>query len=371
MSAFVVPKHNAYVTTLSGSQYIAPVFDGTTAAAPGYSCCTLATFENTFTMPAGATSASITITLIADNEASASVNGVLIGAQSMTACNFCGGQAPNTYTVAFTPDPSGTNHLDVTLWDGGGALGLDYVATVNYSVQPPDHTPPVITPTVTGTQGSNGWYTSDVKVTWSVTDPESDVSSKSGCDDATITTDTDGSTITCSATSAGGTNSASVTIKRDATLPTVSYAGNAASYTVDQSVAITCSASDATNPGSGLASSTCQNVSGAAYTFTIGTNTYSATAKDNAGNTGSGSTSFSVAVTSGGLCALTQRWVTKAGVATSLCAKLSAAAASIAAGDMTAKAGQIGAYQNELSAQTGKAIAADKAAILSGLAGQM
>ena len=85
---------------------------------------------------------------------------------------------------------------------------------------PTDSTPPVITPTLTGTLGSNGWYRSDVKVTWTVTDPESTITS-SPCGETTITSDTTGTVVTCSATSAGGTSTQSVTIKRDATAPSV------------------------------------------------------------------------------------------------------------------------------------------------------
>jgi NHL repeat len=85
-----------------------------------------------------------------------------------------------------------------------------------------DTTPPVITPTVTGTKGNNGWYTSDVTVTWTVTDPESAISSKVGCDPASISIDTTVQTVTCTATSAGGTATQSVTVKRDATPPTAS-----------------------------------------------------------------------------------------------------------------------------------------------------
>ena len=48
-----------------------------------------------------------------------------------------------------------------------------------------DLTPPVIGPTVSGTLGSNGWYVSDVAVTWDVQDPDSPVSSQTGCDAAT------------------------------------------------------------------------------------------------------------------------------------------------------------------------------------------
>lgn len=83
-----------------------------------------------------------------------------------------------------------------------------------------DSTPPVITPTVNGTMGLNGWHVSDVTVSWDVTDPESDMT-KTGCGAQAVTTDTAGVTFTCTATSAGGTSTQSVTIKRDATKPTI------------------------------------------------------------------------------------------------------------------------------------------------------
>jgi hypothetical protein len=86
-----------------------------------------------------------------------------------------------------------------------------------------DSTPPVITPNVSGTLGSNGWYTSNVNVSWSVVDDESTVSSQTGCEATSVTTDTTGVTFTCSATSAGGTASQSVTLKRDATAPGISF----------------------------------------------------------------------------------------------------------------------------------------------------
>lgn len=87
----------------------------------------------------------------------------------------------------------------------------------------PDSTPPVIEPTITGTLGNNGWYTSDVEVSWTITDPEG-VTSSTGCDTTTITEDNgpDGVELTCEATSGGGTRSESVTIKRDATDPVIS-----------------------------------------------------------------------------------------------------------------------------------------------------
>lgn len=93
----------------------------------------------------------------------------------------------------------------------------------DFSVVLADLTPPKIAPDVVGTQGSDGWYTSTVTVRWNVSDPESGIASSDGCDPAVIDADTEDSTFTCSATSAGGTNSRTVTIKRDATPPTITW----------------------------------------------------------------------------------------------------------------------------------------------------
>ncbi|MEX2542009.1 MAG: hypothetical protein WD314_09370 [Trueperaceae bacterium] len=118
---------------------------------------------------------------------------------------------------------------------------------------PVDTTPPVISPRISGTAGSNGWYTSNVTVDWDVSDPESAVSSKSGCERTTVSSDTNGVSFTCSATSAGGTASESVTIMRDATPPTIggsrSPQANTAGWNHSK-VTVSFAASDAT---SGLA----------------------------------------------------------------------------------------------------------------------
>jgi hypothetical protein len=94
--------------------------------------------------------------------------------------------------------------------------------------------------------------------------------------------------------------------KIDRTAPTVTYTSNAGSYALMSMVAITCTAADGL---SGVASSTCADISGPAYTFGPGTSTFSASATDNAGNTGTGSTSFTVAVTQSQLCKLTTQLV--------------------------------------------------------------
>ena len=102
-------------------------------------------------------------------------------------------------------------------------------------------------------------------------------------------------------------------VRIDKTLPTITYAGNAGTHTVDQTVAITCTAVDPANAngsqGSGLASSTCANTNAPAYSFPLGPNSLSASVTDVAGNVGSGSTTFTVQVTSSSLCNLTARFI--------------------------------------------------------------
>jgi hypothetical protein len=144
-----------------------------------------------------------------------------------------------------------------------------------------DTTPPVITPNVSGTLGNDGWYVSDVTVSWSAVDSESEISSSSGCDPTTIDNDTAGMTLTCTATSAGGTSSESVTIKRDATPPTFTWHGDIndgdAFYYGFVPPKPTCSAEDAL---SGLA----YPWSWGGYANIVGTHALTAMATDRAGN---------------------------------------------------------------------------------------
>jgi pimeloyl-ACP methyl ester carboxylesterase len=160
-----------------------------------------------------------------------------------------------------------------------------------------------------------------------------------------------------------------VTVKLDKTPPTVSYSGNAGSYTIDQAVTITCAATDEVN-GSGLAADTCENVNEPAYSFPLGATTLSATADDVAGNRGTGTTTFNVAVTYSSLCNLTGQFLaaSKPQLTTSYCAKLNAAEAAAKRRDATAKAGAVNAYKNDLAAQSGKSLTANQVTILAQLA---
>lgn len=158
----------------------------------------------------------------------------------------------------------------------------------SYCEQPPaDITPPTIVPTVSGTQGNNSWYISDVTVSWDVSDPESGIASSVGCDTTTLTTDTSVALLACSATNGVGlSNSASVTIPIDKTAPTIIASVSPARpssgwWNIASGVpAVSFVCSDAT---SGLAG-TCPE----AYTFPESANqSHSQTIYDNAGNSAS------------------------------------------------------------------------------------
>ena len=182
---------------------------------------------------------------------------------------------------------AGTRSVTCTATDNAGNTA-EAIASYTVEAAPPvDTTPPVITATINGTLGNNGWYASDVSVTWSVTDEESEITEQVGCSSTTINTDTAGQVVTCSATSAGGTASESVTIRRDATPPTLAPMVEPNPVLVGGSATATANASDAT---SGIANQGC----GALDTSTAGTRSVTCTATDNAGNTATAIASYTV-----------------------------------------------------------------------------
>lgn len=99
------------------------------------------------------------------------------------------------------------------------AVALAPAAALSSSIAPP-----AITLHVSGQEGDNGWYRSDVTVSWTVSDPTG-ISTSSGCEPRTLTSDTPGTTLTCSASNRAKpplSNSVSVTIKIDRTPPRLS-----------------------------------------------------------------------------------------------------------------------------------------------------
>jgi hypothetical protein len=205
-------------------------------------------------------------------------------ARQLIAAGCAGTNAPPVVTLAVTPQPS-PGH--------GGWLGAaDGAATVSVSA------------------------TDDIAVTGvACTDNGApvDVAGQTGSNPrvGAFTIGADGShAFACTATDGDGASSApaTATVLLDRTAPTVGFSGNAGSYPVDATIDIGCSASDGLS-GIDAAATQCPSIHGPAYQFVPGTNTFSATAADVAGNTASATTTFVVQVTGGGLGTLTTRFV--------------------------------------------------------------
>lgn len=180
------------------------------------------------------------------------------------------------YTLNFTNANNGVHRYFVKAYDAANnntTSALTPAVTVNI-----DTTPPVVSATFVGRLGTNGWYRSSVTVSWTVTDPES---TPSACDPTTVSADTVGQPVSCTSTSFGGTTIVSVTVKRDATAPTLAQTVPNPIFVGDRAVANP-NATDAPNAtASGVASASCP----ALDTATSGSKSVSCTAIDNAGNT--------------------------------------------------------------------------------------
>jgi hypothetical protein len=200
-------------------------------------------------------------------------------------------------TGPFASDGIGQQTASCSYTDEGPGTPLTASASEMYSIFDPS--PPVITPNVSGTLGNGGWYTSDVSLSWTVSDPESPNSiQKTGCASQNITADQAETTYSCSATSAGGsTGPVEQKIKRDATAPTdIAFVGgdlsDDGSYDFNSVPAgpTSCTADGAI---SGLKSPNGCVLSG--YSTAVGPQAVTATAEDNAGNTATSTLSYTVA----------------------------------------------------------------------------
>ena len=179
----------------------------------------------------------------------------------------------------------------VVLWPVVGLLAFDPRAAC---VAPPE-----ITVTITGVLGLNGWYPSNVTVDWQV-DGET---SSSGCDTVTLTADTPGTTITCTAANGGDQTIKSVTIKLDKTPPSAAATAERVPdsngwYT--QPLTVSSSGTDGT---SGMASCSSAQYSGPDNAGAVVTGS----CQDNAGNSAATSLSFKYDATAPTLTGLKTR----------------------------------------------------------------
>jgi len=156
-----------------------------------------------------------------------------------------------------------------------------------------DKTGPTISNTVTvsGTEGTNGWYKSDVDVTFTATDALSGPAAA----EKTVTSSGEGAAVVVNSPQfsddADNTTDAGAVTKSykiDKTKPTVGFVGGPgpSRYFGSDPAAPTCDASDAT---SGVASCV---ISGGGTS--VGTHSYTATATDKAGNTATATLNYEV-----------------------------------------------------------------------------
>ncbi|WP_214628898.1 putative Ig domain-containing protein [Paenibacillus agaridevorans] len=221
--------------------------------------------------------------------------------------------------------------------------------------------------------GLNGWYTAPVTVTLSAhgnVQYSMDAGANWFVYDAPVTLSQEGihQILYRPATGTDAVPPNTVDAKIDLTAPQVTIAGEA-SYTIDQTISISCSAVDAV---SGVTSTSCEAplVEVKAYTLEPGVHTVTADAVDAAGHRGSAEHTYSVAATFESLSALTVTFAAETGasgwqgIATSLQQKLASAQAKAAEGKGQEARNQLQAFIHEANAQSGKKLTQEQAAAL-------
>ncbi|WJH35531.1 cadherin-like beta sandwich domain-containing protein [Paenibacillus sp. CC-CFT747] len=264
------------------------------------------------------------------------------------------GQASDSIPLA---EGSNVVTIRVTAQDG-----IIQTYTITYDNPPDDTTPPVTTALLDGTY-RDGWFSSDVTVRLTSSDDLSGVdrtefSLDSGhtwrqyASPVAVTEEGTRTVMYRSIDRAGnGEATQSVSIAIDKTAPEITIIG-AGEYTIDQTVLITCTASDTV---SGVTYSSCSSplVNAPAYQLPLGTHTITAQAENGAGLTGSVSTEYTIRVTRESLINLIRQWLwnpEEEGLAQSLHVKL--------------QQGKLDAFVHEAEAQKGKKLSESRAELL-------
>jgi hypothetical protein len=278
--------------------------------------------------------------------------------------------------------------FDQTRFTGSSGLALGvapYWSNADNSCASLDDTPPVTTAALAPPPGALGWSAGDVSVTLTAIDPGPSASGvreivhgATGAQPIPTTvvpgpvsvvpfTAEGESLLAFHAVDQAGNVEAGrfQPVRIDRTPPLVTWSGNAGAYTVDQPVTLVCTATDTP---SGVAATTCADVTGPAWSFGLGSHTVSASATDLAGNTSVGSTTFTVEVTAGSLCNLTRTFSSEPRVADRLCCLLARAESARCCRQAEEALEEV---REEICEETGEAFTEAQAAVLDALAASL
>ncbi|QYR23074.1 putative Ig domain-containing protein [Paenibacillus sp. sptzw28] len=219
--------------------------------------------------------------------------------------------------------------------------------------------------------GKNGWYTSSVTVTLSpaaIAEYSLDKGVTWAVYSANVTLDQEGTHPFMYRRSVEPGEAQTLEIKIDRSAPVVQITGES-SYTVDQTVIITCSATDVVSSVYGTPC-TAPLVQAKAYTLPAGQNTISVTAEDMAGHQTTVTHTFTVTVTFDSLKTVTNTFMQTTGykgwetVAKSYHQKLDQAKAAASRGKIDAARSMMADYIKQVTDQTGKYFTQEQADIL-------
>jgi hypothetical protein len=244
---------------------------------------------------------------------------------------------------------------------------------------------PVIRPHLEGLAGADGWYRSNVTVSFDAGDPESGIASSAGCEPTTLIDETSGQTLTCSVTNGAGLSAqASVTVKIDRTPPLIVFAiPEARSYAHAATLRLDWRSEDTLSGGGADGEGVLDGVRVAngdvvdLLSLPLGIHRLEVAAADAAGNSAGGSVTFQAAAELGGLSEATDRACLLGWIATSCtCGSLRTAverARSQIAGGATEEAAQAlmtyvaelaDAHDAEVLEQTYQALRAEALALI-------
>jgi len=249
--------------------------------------------------------------------------------------------ATQTITVADTTRPQITAPANMTFFTGAGATTCGTAVTdAQLGTATATDNSGAVTITRSGVPAGNVFPVGVTTITYTATDPSGNTSTATQ-----LITVVDNTPPTLAAPSNIARNAtAPLSFISDADLGTATASDNCGAVTITRTGV----------PAGNL--------------FPLGTTTITYSAVDGSNNATTATQTVSVGLSEASLCALARTLVTKDGIASSLCAKLSAAAASLARGNETAHDNQLEAFKHEVEAQRGKAISDTNADILIALA---